>query len=417
MAEIHFYLRDKKAEKTTIYASVSYDGFRVRISTNLKVFSCNWNSSKQRMRELMESPHSSAINKELEQIRMNLLKTYDTYSIEGIILSPEEFKKEFLAVSNSPILIKKLNSFWSLFDDFVEVKRTQLSDVRDYDKSLRKHLKATESKMNRGLSFRLIRESSDLFAENWERYLMYEALNSKGENGLSINTVGKQNKNLKVFLNWCFEYGHSQRFSLKKFPTLMEEVDNIYLKEQELNDLHAITGLSVLEQNVRDLFLIGCETGLRFSDFISIKPSHISQGMLTFYPKKTAGFKNNKIIIPLSSRFKEIYERNDFNFPELSKIPVTTFNKIIREVCRKSKIDEKIAYHRSVAGKIVVENRFRYQEVSSHTCRRTFCTLKFLKGMPAQAIMKFSGHKTERNFLKYLKLDAELTAKKYGEYF
>ena len=69
MAEIHFYLRDKKAEKTTIYASVSYDGFRVRISTNLKVFSCNWNSSKQRMRELMESPHSSAINKELEQIR------------------------------------------------------------------------------------------------------------------------------------------------------------------------------------------------------------------------------------------------------------------------------------------------------------------------------------------------------------
>jgi hypothetical protein len=159
-----------------------------------------------------------------------------------------------------------------LFDDFVEVKRTQLSDVRDYDKSLRKHLKATESKMNRGLSFRLIRESSDLFAENWERYLMYEALNSKGENGLSLNTVGKQNKNLKVFMNWCFEYGHSQRFSLKKFPTLMEEVDNIYLKEQELNDLHAVSGLSELEQNVRDLFLIGCETGLRFSDFISIKP-------------------------------------------------------------------------------------------------------------------------------------------------
>ena len=70
-----------------------------------------------------------------------------------------------------------------------------------------------------------------------------------------------------------------------------------------------------------------------------------------------------------------------------------------------------------VAGKIIVEKRFRYQEVSSHTCRRTFCTLKFLKGMPAQAIMKFSGHKTERNFLKYLKLDAELTAVKYQDYF
>jgi hypothetical protein len=37
--------------------------------------------------------------------------------------------------------------------------------------------------------------------------------------------------------------------------------------------------------------------------------------------------------------------------------------------------------------------------------------------MPAQAIMKFSGHTSERNFLKYLKLDAELTAQKYKGYF
>jgi hypothetical protein len=37
--------------------------------------------------------------------------------------------------------------------------------------------------------------------------------------------------------------------------------------------------------------------------------------------------------------------------------------------------------------------------------------------MPAQAIMKFSGHKTERAFLKYLKLDAELAAIKYVDYF
>jgi hypothetical protein len=37
--------------------------------------------------------------------------------------------------------------------------------------------------------------------------------------------------------------------------------------------------------------------------------------------------------------------------------------------------------------------------------------------MPAQAIMKFSGHKSERSFLKYLKLDAELTIRKYGAFF
>ena len=89
----------------------------------------------------------------------------------------------------------------------------------------------------------------------------------------------------------------------------------------------------------------------------------------------------------------------------------------IRDLCAKAQIDDKIVFSREVAGKTVLVERFKYEEISSHTCRRTFCTLKFLKGMPSHAIMKFSGHKTERNFVKYLKLDAELTARTYGEYF
>jgi integrase len=59
----------------------------------------------------------------------------------------------------------------------------------------------------------------------------------------------------------------------------------------------------------------------------------------------------------------------------------------------------------------------KWQLISSHTCRRTFCTLKFLQGMPAHVIMKFSGHTTEKNFLSYLKLDAEINADKYRNFF
>jgi hypothetical protein len=37
--------------------------------------------------------------------------------------------------------------------------------------------------------------------------------------------------------------------------------------------------------------------------------------------------------------------------------------------------------------------------------------------MPTIAIMKFSGHTSERSFLKYLKMDAELVASKFKDYF
>lgn len=67
--------------------------------------------------------------------------------------------------------------------------------------------------------------------------MKFETLNAKGEKGMSLNTVGKHNKNLKVFLNWCFDNGICARFSLKGFPTLMEDVDNIYITETELERL------------------------------------------------------------------------------------------------------------------------------------------------------------------------------------
>ena len=91
-------------------------------------------------------------------------------------------------------------------------------------------------------------------------------------------------------------------------------------------------------------------------------------------------------------------------------------NSSVVNIIKRTMKDE-IKFYREIAGKTIKVTKYKFEEVTSHTCRRTFCTLKFLKGMPAQAIMKFTGHTSERNFLKYLKLDAELTAQKYKGYF
>ena len=134
-------------------------------------------------------------------------------------------------------------------------------------------------------------------------------------------------------------------------------------------------------------------------------------------PKKTKKAGVKKIIIPLSERFRKIVDSYNGRFPQYDQNLLTKFNKTIREICKNAGLNDEIKFYREVAGKSILVIKKKFDEVSSHTCRRTFCTLKFLKGMPAQAIMKFSGHKTERNFLKYLKLDAELTASKYRDFF
>jgi len=217
------------------------------------------NKNKQRVKELMEFNEHETINSDLNRIKKVLVAVYEKHKAEGVILNPKQFKEEFRASKDSPIIDKKINTFWDYFEDFVEAKRKQLSDVRDYHNSLRKHLTAVELKMKRPLTFRLIKDPKDGFIINWEQYLKFDTLNAKGEKGMSLNTVGKQNKNLKVFLNWCFDNGIYERFSLKGFPTLMEEVDNIYMTEAELVRLMKLKLKDPKERIVRDLFIIGCE--------------------------------------------------------------------------------------------------------------------------------------------------------------
>ena len=417
MIEVNFYLRNKSLDRTAINAFVSFDGKRLKLPTEIRIETKHWNIPKQRVKEKMEIQNFAELNNNLDRMEALFKSIYNDHRAAGVLLTPLEMKNEFHKSQAAPVNKKIINSFWDFYDKFISVKSKQFSDVRDYDKSLRKHLKNVEELMEKQLSFLELKNQDGEFIDTWNQYLKFEAVNAKGENGLSPNTIGKQNKNLKVFLNWCFDNGITSVFSIKHFPTIMEDVDNIYLKESEIDTLLNLELEDSFEQKIRDLFIIGCETGLRYSDFTKLSNENLRGGLLTISPQKTSKSSNNKIIIPLSERFKTVLSNNNGSIPKIEKLTITIFNKTIRAICLKAKIDESYSLQREIGGKSTYEVRNRYEDVSSHTCRRTFCTLKFLKGMPAQAIMKFSGHKTERNFLKYLKLDAELTANKYEEFF
>lgn len=52
----------------------------------------------------------------------------------------------------------------------------------------------------------------------------------------------------------------------------------------------------------------------------------------------------------------------------------------------------------------------KYELIKTHTARRTGCTNMYLAGIPVIDIMKISGHKTEKEFMKYIKVSKLETA-------
>jgi hypothetical protein len=85
-------------------------------------------------------------------------------------------------------------------------------------------------------------------------------------------------------------------------------------------------------------------------------------------------------------------------------------NKYIKEICAMAEITEMIYFEESRGGLTVKHNVTKNELIKTHTARRSGCTNMYLAGIPVIDIMKISGHKTEREFLKYIKVTKEQTA-------
>ncbi len=197
---------------------------------------------------------------------------------------------------------------------------------------------------------------------------------------------------------------------LSDFKILDEETDAIYLTVQEIRTLYNLD-LSAHPHltRFRDLFVLGCFTGLRFSDFSNIKPEDIRKGML--YKKQ--GKSDHWVVIPLRPEASEILiNRFKNNVPRVSN---PELNRHIKQVGRLAGISTLIKTSYKKGNKDIEVTKPKYAWITTHTCRRSFCTNEFLAGTPPELIMKISGHKSLKDFYKYIRITPEEAGKKIQE--
>lgn len=232
----------------------------------------------------------------------------------------------------------------------------------------------------------------------------------------TANSIGKYIKTLKSILGNATEKGHYQYSYSSKFVVTRDDVDTVYLNETELQQLKD-TDLSKIPylDRVRDWFLLLAWTGSRFSDLGKLARTDIKDGFITFRQQKT----NNRVVIPLHPVVIDVLEKYDYNMP--AEISNQRFNEYIKEACKIAGINSIETITRTVGGKLVTEKFEKWQQVSSHTGRRSFCTNMYKKGLPALMIMSISGHSTEKSFLKYIKVKqgehAEMMKKAWNEMY
>jgi integrase len=265
--------------------------------------------------------------------------------------------------------------------------------------TMKVHLKSFEEYRKIPITF----DSFDFhFYEELLHYLTYDIVLLRKKTlirGLKVNSLAKTIKYLKSFLKNRMARKIIPFLDLSLYKVPDEEVDSIYLNWKEIASLYKLALSHDLKMEaVRDLFVLGCLTGLRFSDYTVLRPEEIRDGMLFVTQVKTSG----RVIVPVRPEAAKILEKYALKMPQVTN---PEFNFYIKEIAKLAGLNEIIKIAHKRGNKMVEEIRPKHAWVVSHTCRRSFCTNEFLDGTPVHLIMAISGHKTEKAFRRYIKAD------------
>jgi len=409
--------------------------FRLSISKNTQYYHTSeliarigdWDKTRQCIsaKSLMETNNKTEINNSITDRKSLIIDIYNNF------LNKEGFSSEILnnlILSNlrkaeSAIEPNISNSLFQYLKRFIEnaPKRKDKKTGRSLSINNIQQYKATEKILYAFAES--IRKNDFLFSEINEQfyYSLVDFLqkpipsldekgllkfNKKGEQifikkGFTQNTVGKHIRILKLMLNEA-PASFVENSDYKKFHVFTEDVDNVYLNEDELQLIKAVDlSESPYLDRVRDWFLLLAWTGCRFSDLTKIRKNDIKNGFITFRQQKT----NNKVTVPIHPVVEDVLNKYNFIMPD----PVSNqkFNDYIKEVVKAAKIIENETVTRTIGGKLISTVSPKYKLVSSHTGRRSFCTNMYLRELPIYMIMSISGHKSEKSFLKYIKVKQE----------
>lgn len=377
---------------------------RVQINTGIEVLLRFWNREKSFLKK------SQGVASEYIQLSQmdNLAKQIvATFKNQGKPLSKKLFKIQFEDGEPS-VNQKPTQNFFVEFDNYLEEKKGKVVNdvIKDYN-TLKKHLEGFQEFSGIIIDFNVLDYN---FYQHWTDYLAYHAPLKNGGVGMKNNTIGKLVKNLKAFINDRMRRNRIKPIDLSTFKVVQEEVDHIYLSDEEIQAIASVDcGEDKELEHVKDFFIIGCLTGLRFSDIKRIRPEYIDDNsFLNITQKKTSG----RIVVPLRKQVQNILEKYSGFAPDIDSY---TLNRRIKELGDSAGLHQKveIEHKRGTIKEAQLLEKFKL--ISSHTCRRSFCTNAYLNGIDVQLIMKISGHKSEKAFRRYLKISNYEAAQKLKE--
>ena len=378
------------------------------IPTGLYVDVASWDMKKGR--ETAKDGEISTINKTLDEWTTIVADIFARFEfVEKRIPDVAEFRELFLDMVGRPTRITRIldeienPDFFKVFDKFVREQGTTNQWTHGtFEKfhAIREHLHA----FDKNLSFQTIDESK------MRQYVQYLT-----KRGYVNTTMAKNLSFVRWFLRWASTHGYysghlHETFKPRLKGTSGECKEIIYLSRDELSAVmdHQFPPNESGLERVRDVFLFCCFTGLRYSDVAKLRRPDVRDDCIVVTTKKT----RDNLHIVLNKHSRAILDKyagcrfkGDLALPVISNVKM---NAALKRVGIECGLDTptRITYFQ---GANRIENVLpKWQLLTTHVARRTFVVTALTLGVPAEIIMKWTGHSDYKAMKPYVAIVDEL---------
>lgn len=434
MSKITFQYRGLKDTGKLSLRLIHGKDIDYRVSTPIASRKEYWikNKKKRTLKDLLVSdPVQKNHGKTLLVIRERVLKKFESDYNSGIAITREWLKNTIVEIANilddkekiSQVAYEnrlkeleesdsrkekeKVNLISSAIDNMISVYEYNKREKQKYN-SLRKLIDEYQLYLNTPAPGLKINEINQAFIDKlipWATNVM----------GYKVSYIKNHVKKLKKAAIYAYENDTKQIVEISnnlrsltgdKFKDEEKIVITLSPEELDIIDKTEIDNPDLTD--AKKAILLGCETGLRYSDFNKLSNHNkIHQNGIEYW-----GFKTRKtgkwVAIPISNKIKYLIQKYGVPKTDYPDNDVK-LNKEIKQVCQLSGLNKIIEGDKTTVeiynGKRTRRTRRgkfpKFSLITSRTFRRSFAT-NYYGRMDTSLIMGITGHTTEKMLREYI---------------
>lgn len=422
---LYLYGANKPANMPrSVYLVCRLKGQQLRYNTGVHVLAAQWDKKKMRV---STHPEKNVLNGKLSNLATIAREYEDTLPLTEI--PTQEGFKNFFWVKLK--LIDEGKTFFAVVDNVLENLSTRENRNHEVitEKTMKKYKLVAEAlhkfedekrKVHKGfyLDFKtfdtkLLKEFDWFLTEGKDK-----ADSKRGMRPRAHNTVVRYMEILFCFFCAAERKGIEICKDFQEYDNSKIRPQNVTITDEEFSQIYEYRASNERLENVRQLFIIACTTGLRYSDIETLRSDHINyvEGVIQRIQHKT----NQTVNIALNPLLAKMLQENHYILP--TPICNQDFNRYLKELFHEIGLARNVQISRIVGKKREIVDYKLYEVASSKMGRRYLCSSLAGK-VPDRTIMAMSGHHSVSAFHSYLcntqeqerEAVMDIWQKKYGD--